>query len=89
MCFRQDLRAGIERGTFRKYSSHGIERIQSLPFPQQMDNVNDSTIEVTFHEVDVIALRGFIHWQLYAGTHGRAVKFLIASADDLERTRIG
>lgn len=89
MRFRHDLRARIKFATFGKHASHRIKRIQTLSFPQEVNEINNRTIEVTFNEINVTAVRRFVHRQFRAGECIRALKLVMPSTDDLQRTRVG
>ncbi len=64
--------------------SNRIKRFQPLTLPQEVDKVDHRTVEVPFHKVDVIALRGFIYRQARVGTRSCAVKFIISAAHNLK-----
>ena len=63
--FRHNLRTGIQFATFSKDSPHGIERVESLSFPQQMDEINHRAIEMAFNQINIVAVRSFVHWQFW------------------------
>jgi hypothetical protein len=57
MSFRQDLCARIKFAAFGEHASHRIKRIETLSFPQEVDEINNRAIEMTFNEINVIAVR--------------------------------
>jgi len=72
-----------------KHASHRIKRLETLSFPQQVDEINDRAIEMTFNEINVIAVRRLVHRQFCAGEGIRALELVISSADDLQRACVG
>jgi len=71
-----------------KHASHRIKRLETLSFPQQVDEINDRAIEMRFNEINVIAVRRLVHRQFCAGEGIRALELVISSADDLQRARV-
>ena len=88
MSFRHDLRARIKFPTFGEHASHRIKRLETLSFPQQVDEINDRAIEMRFNEINVIAVRRLVHRQFCAGEGIRALELVISSTDDLQRARV-
>jgi len=54
-----------------------------------VDEINDRAIEMTFNEINVIAVRRLVHRQFCAGEGIRALELVISSADDLQRACVG
>ncbi len=89
MSFRHDLRARIKFAAFGEHASHRIKRIETLSFPQEVDEINNRAIEMTFNEINVIAVRGLVYRQFCAGEGIRALELVISGTDDLQRARVG
>ena len=89
MSFRHDLRARIKFAAFAEHASHRIKRIETLSFPQEVDEINNRAIEMTFNEINVIAVRGLVYRQFCAGEGIRALELVISGTDDLQRARVG
>ena len=89
MSFRHDLRARIKFAAFGEHASHRIKRLEMLSSPQEVDEINDRAIEMTFNEINIIAVRGLVHRQFCAGEGIRASELVISSTDDLQRARVG
>ena len=89
MSFRHDLRARIKFAALVNTPRTVSNGMETLTFPQEVHEINDRAIEMTFNEINVIVVRGFVHRQVCAGEGIRALEFVISSTNDLQRAGIG
>ena len=84
MCFRHDLCARIKFAPFGEHASHRIKRIETLPFSQEVDEINNSAIEMTSNEINIVALCGLVHRQLCARERIGTLKLIVTSTNNLK-----
>jgi hypothetical protein len=88
MRFRHNLGARVELTAFSENATDGIKWIV-LSLTQQVDEINYRAVQVTPYEIDITAGCRFVLGQSGTGLFDRSSKFIITSAYDVQRARVG